>query len=228
MSEPKKETVRIVLPPRRDGQPATSTARESAMINLPPKPVPAPLPSAALPSVPSPIAAPKPLTPLKPPMGLKPPTGLKPPSPPSAPMAPKPLSPPAAPSAPSMPKPAAPAAGPAAPTLMPQGELAASPMAPSAPKFAGPAPMAVKPEAKKETAKVAPALAGKPLPQATVQMQKTPVRPAAMPNASSFKVQTIEPAPQAEDSEEEIPMIYAASATALAIVALLVQVWMMM
>ena len=42
MSEPKKETVRIVLPPRRDGQPAASGPRETAMINLPPKPVPKP------------------------------------------------------------------------------------------------------------------------------------------------------------------------------------------
>ena len=39
MSEPKKETVRIVLPPRRDGQPPASSSRETAMINLPPKPV---------------------------------------------------------------------------------------------------------------------------------------------------------------------------------------------
>ena len=36
MSEPKKETVRIVLPPRRDGQPLASSPRETAMINLPP------------------------------------------------------------------------------------------------------------------------------------------------------------------------------------------------
>ena len=39
MSEPKKETVRIVLPPRRDGQPLASSPRETAMINLPPKPI---------------------------------------------------------------------------------------------------------------------------------------------------------------------------------------------
>ena len=39
MSEPKKETVRIVLPPRRDGQPLASNPRETAMINLPPKPM---------------------------------------------------------------------------------------------------------------------------------------------------------------------------------------------
>ena len=39
MSEPKKETVRIVLPPRRDGQPPASSSRETAMINLPPKPI---------------------------------------------------------------------------------------------------------------------------------------------------------------------------------------------
>ena len=45
MSEPKKETVRIVLPPRRDGQPLASNPRETAMINLPPKPVQKPVAS---------------------------------------------------------------------------------------------------------------------------------------------------------------------------------------
>ncbi len=63
--EPKKETVRIVLPPRRDGQPLASNPRETAMINLPPKPVPKPPAPAA------PGAAPAPSVP--PPAGIKPP-----------------------------------------------------------------------------------------------------------------------------------------------------------
>lgn len=95
MSEPKKETVRIVLPPRREGQSAAGNPRENAMINLPPKPAPAPTGGAPLP-----------------PAGLKPPSppvGLTPPKPPSAPLAPAGLKPPMAPASPAVaaPKPAA-------------------------------------------------------------------------------------------------------------------------
>ncbi len=89
MSEPKKETVRIVLPPRREGQSAAGNPRENAMINLPPKPAPAPTGGAPLP-----------------PAGLKPPSppvGLTPPKPPAAPVAPAGLKPPMAPSAPVAP-----------------------------------------------------------------------------------------------------------------------------
>ena len=74
MSEPKKETVRIVLPPRREGQPLSSTPRETAMINLPPKPVPA---SADAPPAPPAMPAP--------PAGLQPPSAPGVPKPPSFP-----------------------------------------------------------------------------------------------------------------------------------------------
>ena len=88
MSEPKKETVRIVLPPRRDGQPAASGPRETAMINLPPKPVPKPAdPASAGPEGPAISAVPKPpslpsLAPKVPPsVGFSsPPAAPKPPS----------------------------------------------------------------------------------------------------------------------------------------------------
>ena len=57
MPEPKKETVRIVLPARRDGGPVTSNPRETAMISLPPKPVLVPPPNASsAPLMPAPIA----------------------------------------------------------------------------------------------------------------------------------------------------------------------------
>jgi len=58
MNEPKKETVRIVLPPSRDGNPGAANPREAAMINLPPKPIPAA--AGAPPTMPAP---PKPITP---------------------------------------------------------------------------------------------------------------------------------------------------------------------
>lgn len=99
MSEPKKETVRIVLPPRREGQQAAGNPRENAMINLPPKPAPA----GAVPPPPG----------LKPPAPPAPPAGLKPPGAPMAPpMAPKPpgiVAAPAAPVAAIAPSPLAPA-----------------------------------------------------------------------------------------------------------------------
>jgi len=58
MPEPKKETVRIVLPPRRDGQKTGGTPRETAMINLPPRPVPkAGAPAPAVPTAKAPAPA---------------------------------------------------------------------------------------------------------------------------------------------------------------------------
>lgn len=184
MSEPKKETVRIVLPPRREGQPAAGNPRENAMINLPPKPAPVP-----------PGGAPLPPSGLKPPA---PPAGLTPPKPPAPPVAPAGLKPPA---------PVAPAA-PAAPAI------------PAAPKPAmpAPAPVAVKPEAKKETAKVSPS-PSKPLPQATVQLtQKAPLPAAA--STSSFK--TTEVAPVAE-GPDTLTTILGAAALVAALIALGVQ-----
>ena len=61
MNEPKKETVRIVLPPRRDGKPGAANPREAAMINLPPKPLPtAAAAPAGMPAPPRPAMPPVP------------------------------------------------------------------------------------------------------------------------------------------------------------------------
>ncbi|MEY3481485.1 MAG: hypothetical protein RIQ71_2260, partial [Verrucomicrobiota bacterium] len=51
-TEPKKETVRIVLPPRRDAGQTAANPREAAMVNLPPKPLPTA--TGAPPSMPAP------------------------------------------------------------------------------------------------------------------------------------------------------------------------------
>ncbi len=198
MSEPKKETVRIVLPPRREGQPLASTPRESAMINLPPKPVAAP-PSAPAVPPPSLPSAPASLQPPSAPGIPKPPSfpgAPKPPGPPSAPLAPKPLSTPAG-AASGVPRPAS----------------------------VGPTPVAVKPQPKKETAKVASSPGIAPKPQATVRLQPRPV--PTQTSSAAFKVPSTEPSAVAVITEEEIPMNLALAALATAVIALLVQVWFM-
>ncbi len=204
MSEPKKETVRIVLPPRREGAPLASTPRESAMINLPPKPVAAP-PSA--PAVPSAPVVPPPVVP-KPPTGFTPPSAPSVPKPPTFPGAPKPPSPPLPPKPPGSVAPSAPSA-PVVPASVPK------------PVPVGPAPVAVKPQAKKETAKVAATPGLPPKPQATVRLQPRPV-PNQLSSAA-FNVQTIEPA-VAETPEEEIPMSFAIAALVTSVIALAIQV----
>jgi len=84
-------------------------------------------------------------------------------------------------------------------------------------------PVSVKPEAKKETAKVTVPAAVAPKPQATVRLQPRP-QPA---QAATFKVQTVESAP-IETTEEEIPMNLAIAAVAAAFIALALQIWMML
>lgn len=204
MSEPKKETVRIVLPPRREGQPATSTPRETAMINLPPKPVPA----ASAPAVPAPPSAP---------------SVPKPPSPPSAPHSPSGITPPSAPgikppSVPGVKVPSAPG--------VPVAPSGAKPASVAPPGFRPPsvsAPAAVKPAASEVAAKVASS-AGKP--QATVRLQPRP-QPAAPSASSAFKVQSVEAEVESADSNE-IPMNLTIVALLAAAVALVSQVLMML
>jgi len=103
MNEPKKETVRIVLPPRRDGKPGAANPREAAMINLPPKPLPTV--AGAPPTMPAP---PRPAAPVAAGAVVPPP----PPRPFSMPVIPKPGMP-TAPTA--VPAPAATAATPPPP-----------------------------------------------------------------------------------------------------------------
>ncbi|MGH8048703.1 MAG: hypothetical protein ACREKL_15795 [Chthoniobacterales bacterium] len=213
MSEPKKETVRIVLPPRREGQPLSSTPRETAMINLPPKPVPAS--ADAPPAPPAPPSAPPAMP--APPAGLQPPSAPGVPKPPGMPGVPKP---PAPPSAPGVPKPlSAPPSvvkAPSSPTVMLK-----------VPPSVGPAPAAVTPAAKKETAKINPASGIAVKPQATVKLQPRPPQPSQTTSAT-FKVKSSEiiPAPETVE-EEEIPMNLSIITLVAAVVALALQIWIM-
>jgi hypothetical protein len=161
----------------------------------------------------------------KPPTSLTPPAAPGIPKPPTFPGAPKPPgAAPAAPAAPSVPKPSVagpavpPPTAPKPPTISP----APAPTIASKPVTAGPIPVSVKPEAKKETAKVTVPAAVVPKPQATVRLQPRP-QPS---QAASFKVQTVEPV--SETTEEEIPMNLAIVAVATAVIAFAIQVWMMM
>lgn len=223
MSEPKKETVRIVLPPRRDGQTPGSNPRETAMVNLPSKPAPVP-PAASVPPSPLPPS-------IKPPsLSPVPPSGLaQPPKPPSIPG----LKPPGAPGLKPPTLPAASVNAPKPPGLAPQSPAAsvsmpppaskAPSLAPKAPSIsAGPvAPAPLKADTKKETAKVPPSAGPKPgLPQATVQLTKKP-DPSKSVSASAIKIAS---APVTAASEELSPVLGGIAAAA-ALIALGIQVW---
>lgn len=231
--------MRIVLPPRRDGQPPASSSRETAMINLPPKPIPkagapesvsAPAPAGeppAFPPLPKPSFAPK--VPQveglsAPPPAPKPPSiaGVAPPAPrpPSiAPIAPKPPSvvgvPPGPPRSASFagPPPLAPKPG----TAMPSASI--PPSASKAPSVAG-VPTGA-PEGKKETAKVPPSASGpRPgLPQASVHLQR---RPGASSTASSSAITV---APQVH-AERGVGLAVGVLALVASLIAVGIQVWM--
>lgn len=218
MSEPKKETVRIVLPPRRDGQPAGSNPRETAMINLPSKPSAVPPPAGLVPP-PPPGMKPPSLAPSAP----VPPSGIQPPKPPIAPG----LRPPTLPPAPGLvPKPpgsvppstpglAKPPGAPAAPLSSKPPSISASPVAP--------APL--KADTKKETAKVPPSAGPKiGLPQATVQLSQKP-DPSKSVSASAIKIA----APiQTSASGNEISPLIGGLAAAAAFAALAIQIWFLL
>jgi hypothetical protein len=92
------------------------------------------------------------------------------------------------------------------------------------PSAVGAAPAAVKPQAKKETAKIGSGIAVKP--QATVRLQPRP-QPSQAASAS-FKIQSSEIAPSPVTSEEEeIPMNLSILTLVFAIVALIAQIWVM-
>jgi hypothetical protein len=215
MSEPKKETVRIVLPPRRDGQPLASNPRETAMINLPPKPF-----------------APKapPVEGLSPPAAPKPPSiaGLAPPAPKQpfvAPVAPKPPSVVGVP--PGVPKSASFAGPPFAPkppgTAMPSASIGPSaPKAPSVTGVPGIAPASPSTESKKETAKVPPSASGpRPnLPQASVHLQRRLGASASTSPSSAITV-----APQVQ-TEGRVGLVVGVLALAASLIAVGIQAWM--
>ena len=230
MPEPKKETVRIVLPARRDGLPVTSSPRETAMINLPPKPVPVP-------------GGPVPATPLglrPPPPSVLPASAI--PKPPSAPGMPAistlpataggsapadvlpslskpPVAPPAAPASSGPPKP---------PSVLPAASIA--PSAPKPPSGVGSpvkpvAPAPLQGETKKETAKVPASTPGAKvgMPQATVQMQKKPPIPVSGSTSGIMVV------PSGDKSTgEELPLMLGIAALAVAALSLGMQLWMML
>lgn len=211
MSEPKKETVRIVLPPRQSGganAPISSNPREQAMSNLPVKPVPAPPSSVPIaPGVP------------------------KPPSPPAVPSMPKPPAPStAAAGIPSVPKP------PIAPAISHAPSAPKPPISPAAPGPSRPpvsgvgggiAPQPLKPEAKKETAKVKTGTVTAKLPQATVRMQKAsqPVQPGTV--SGNITVAPTTHVAQTEAAQDIAPVLGIAALVA-ALLALAVQIWTML
>lgn len=233
MAEPKKETVRIVLPARRDGTPVSSNPRETAMINLPPKPVPV----QGAPVIPT---------------GLKPPTtSLTPPppsmpKPPSMPAIPKPPSsagvmPPAA--GPSIPKPPVmppaatiPPMAPKPPTVPPAPGAAptppSAPIPPVAPKppssgttpLKPVAPAPLQAEAKKETAKVPASTPGSKgvMPQATVQLQKKPDA------SKSVATTSIAVTPAGDSTSSDLSPVLGIAALVVALLSLGVQLWMML
>ena len=223
MSEPKKETVRIVLPNRNDGTPVPASPRENAMINLPPKPVPL-------------SAPPSPLTRLV----ETPPASQGIPKPPSVPGIPKPPSAggmPMPPTAPGIPRPLAapllPAATipPLSPKLAPTSGSDASSRVPSpAPGPIGPigpiGPAPIPPLAKKETGKVIGiGSQTKVLPQATVQFK----RPAVSTSKSSVTSAPIVVSNAVEEkSDSELSPVLGGVALAFSLAALAVQVWTML
>ena len=93
----------------------------------------------------------------------------------------------------------------------------------SAPSSIGSAPSAVRPQAKKETAKIGSGIAVKP--QATVRLQPRP-QPSQAASAT-FKIQPSEIVSVDETTEEEIPMNLSIAALVTAVIALAIQVWMM-
>lgn len=240
MAEPKKETVRIVLPARRDGPQVASSPRETAMINLPPKPVPAPSPVGSAPSIPKPPGAapsiPKPPTAPPPAAAVKPPGApVPPPAVPSVPRPPSASVPPVAPKPPGAPVPP-----PAAASSVPVAPKAPVPPASGSPSIgtkpvpapipaAAPAvaPAPVRAETKKETAKVPVAnVPTKPLPQATVQLQRKPE--GSTPKSVSTSAPLTVVPDNTQSATDDVNPILGVAALVVALAALGVQVWMMM
>ena len=220
MSEPKKETVRIVLPPRNGGDSVPASPRENAMINLPPKPVPV----SAAPVPPAPISAPGipkiPLIPAVPGIPKPPSTGgvLKPPSAPTL------IKPPGAPVVPVLPSATvAPKAFMPAPIV--SGGLPPSPLA-STPGPTGPAPIPAL--AKKETAKVGGVGAPtKVLPQATVQF-KRPSGSVSTSKSLSTSAPIIVSKPVVEASSSEVSPILGGAVLVFSLAALAMQILTML
>jgi hypothetical protein len=208
-NEPKKETVRITLPPRPAGQPpAPSSGRDTVRINMPAR---APGSGTALrPPTPPGAAAPRPPTSQT----------LVPPAP-SKPVAPPPVfrkNPPLPPSA-------SPSGAPGAARVMPQPPtVAPTAPAPAATNFAS------APSPKKETARIALLPDPPARPAHKVEMKKT--QPLSMMPESSPPVVPIASAPvsvasiaSSEGFIEELPMAFCWALLVAAIVILTIQIW---
>jgi len=226
MNEPKKETVRIVLPPRRDGAPAAANPREAAMVNLPPKPLPTA--QGAPPTMPAPPKPPgAPVVP--PPPGIPRPAGAAP-LPPKPVAAPPPMGAPPRPAAPSVPAPTAGIPTPPRPSMVPPPSAPRPPMPAAAPAPAAPKPAVAPPPsmadvaAKKETAKIQLPPPGRPAPQATVKIG--PAAPAASPMPTLKRAEAAPVAEAAGGAPDKLIDILAIAAAVVALASLGVQVWM--
>jgi hypothetical protein len=207
--EPKKETVRITLPPR-PAAPSAAGARDTVRINLPVRPpatsgAPAPLKAAGGPA------------PARPPMVQTP----LPPAP-SKPVSPPPIFPPKTPA----PSGAGTPAGAAAPApLMPRTSPPVPPSAPVAGAARAPLPVSSSPGPKKETARIALLPDPPARPASSVQMKKTQplvtMPPAAAPG-SELRVATTD---TEETAVEPIPMSLCWGLLAVSAVILIVQIW---
>ncbi len=258
--------MRIVLPPRRDGQPLSSGSRETAMINLPPKPVQKP-PESISTQPPSQVSPAIPKPPALSPAGGQPLTSPIPPKPPSipgmVPPAPNPLGcgcgrgrvhrrldrrgyQEACPSRSRQPSRTFRLLRRRPDRLHSQVRLRPRPDPPGSPyhrqRYRRPAqerrhrcavgpPPPLSSEPKKETAKVPPSAAGaRPLPQASVHLQKKPGGSvAAVPasrSASTNSAITVAPQVQAEPSSVGIGVGLLALLASVAAVA--IQLWMIL
>ena len=247
LNEPKKETVRITLPPRPPQRPTVPVEKEAARINLPKPPSaasptgarpPAPLfrPTSPLPvrPPPPPSVAPKPIPPADAIAAPKPPAS--PPAPsssPSPPSSPPPLTSPAAPAPPGVIKP--PGAAPLPPAGLKPSTLPRSPGAPARSPLTSaafkPGLMPAKPERenpptpggpRKDTARIA--LTPEPPMKATVKLSGP--QPSNGPPISVIR--TAPPAlvkPPASSLGETIPTQFCWALLAISALALLVQLW---
>ncbi|MEO6053614.1 MAG: hypothetical protein ABIP97_06345, partial [Chthoniobacterales bacterium] len=106
---------------------------------------------------------------------------------------------------------------------------AVAPGAPIVPASAKPAaavstePVALKPETKKETTRV-PASASKPMPQATVQLKAAQPPSQSASVSTALKIQPVAPVV----TQQGISPVIGGIAAGVALVAVLVQLWMML
>ena len=208
MPDPKKETVRIVLPTHRAVPPPPAEGSETAMINLPTKPV---VPGGVVPPAP-PLTIPS----------------IKPPA--AAAEAPK------IPAAPDLPKaPGVVPLAPAAPVvaIKPPAAVSEAPQVPAAPALPkapeSPAPDASVTDAllKKVTAKISLPAATRTVPQATMNLKKA-APAAAAPTEKKSTPAEADAANVAEGKAANSDLMLGIAATVVSLASLGIQVWTML